>query len=51
VPVLGAFLYDSYGFNSPILTSLALTFPVILALASIEERWTHPDDLFLGKAY
>jgi len=37
-PILGALLYESYGFKAPILVSLALTIPVILALTSIEER-------------
>lgn len=37
-PILGALLYDAYGFKAPILVSLALTIPVVLALTSIEER-------------
>lgn len=37
-PVLGAFLYESYGFNAPILASLILSFLVSSILVTIGER-------------
>ena len=37
-PILGAFLYEGFGFKAPILLSLFLSIAVILILFAIEER-------------